>query len=61
MTLEELKKKYPNFLMGLDEVYRYIEWYERNGGYTTDWDNTRYAFALDAVKYIESADYRKII
>lgn len=55
MTLDELKNKYPDFPLPLPEVKHFIEWYEKgdNKEYATDWDNVRYAFALDAIKYLK--------
>mgnify|MGYP003522423818 CR=1 FL=1 len=57
MTLDELKNKYPNFPLALDEIENFIEWYEfkDHKEYATDWDDTRYYFALDAIKYLTSS------
>lgn len=56
MTLEQLKEKYPNFLMGLDDVEHFIGWYQGYERYATDWDATRYAFALDALEYLKTKE-----
>lgn len=58
--IEEIEKKYDGILVPLNELQKFIDWYDENE-YRTNWDNIRYEFCLEALEYTAKAGIKQLV